>query len=269
MTINGNGFEMLKIEEFEGLIIAQAQIGQTIELTDVSRIRTNLVYEPDIDDLYRLYSFVIDNCVTSILEFGSGWSTFALSLGLKEIRERYSNEYSGFQRNPHPFRICTVDNSPGFVKLALTRMDSEMLKSIDVHIASPVLTTVGSNPVTLWNPVPRFDFDLIYLDAPEPEQIVTSGFQLPMATVHDLPIAGDLVVNEPYIHPETSVIIDGRAANSRYLKLGFRRNWNYQNFPEADFSIFHLDEEPLGRINVNHIEFRKARSSSGHLRFLR
>jgi hypothetical protein len=260
---------MLKNEEFKELIQGQAHIGQTIDSTDDSRLRTNLVYEPDIDDLYRLYSFVIDNCVTSILEFGSGWSTFALSLGLKEIREKYSGEYGGFQRNPHPFRLCTVDNSPEFVKLALSRLDSEMLKSIDVHIASPILTTVGLNPVTLWDPVPRFDFDLIYLDAPEPEQVVTSGFQLPMATVHDLPIAGDLVVNEPYIHPETTIIIDGRAANSRYLKSGLRRSWTYRNFPDADFSIFHLHEEPLGRINANHIEFRKVRSSSGHLQFLR
>lgn len=260
---------MLKIEEFKDLILAQAQIGQTIEPADESRFRTNLVYEPDIDDLYRLYSYVVDNCVISILEFGSGWSTFALSLGLKEIRNQYRSEYGGFQRNPHPFRICTVDNSPEFVNLALSRLDSEMLDSIDVHIASPILTTVGLHPVTLWDPVPRFDFDLIYLDAPEPEQVVTSGFQLPMATVHDLPIAGDLVVNEPYIHPETSIIIDGRTANSRYLKIGLRRNWTYRNFPDADFSIFHLHEEPLGRINTNHIEFRKVRSSSGHLQFLR
>ena len=260
---------MLKIEEFEGLVHAKSQIGQTIESTDDSRIRTNLVFEPDISDLYRLYSFVIDNCVTSILEFGSGWSTFALSLGLKEIRKQYGGEYTGYQRNPHPFRICTVDNSPEFVKLALSRLDSEMVDSIDVHIASPVLTTVGSNPVSLWNPVPRFDFDLIYLDAPEPEQIVTSPLQLPIATLHDLPIAGDLVVNEPYIHPETSIIIDGRTANSRYLKLSLQRNWSFQTFPDADFTLLHLSEEPLGRINAEHIEFRKSRSASGQLQFLK
>lgn len=260
---------MLKNEEFKELIQAQAHIGQTIDSTDDSRLRTNLVYEPDIDDLYRLYSFVIDNCVTSILEFGSGWSTFALSLGLREIREKYSGEYGGFQRNPHPFRLCTVDNSPEFVTLALSRLDSEMLESIDVHIASPILTTVGSNPVTLWDPVPRFDFDLIYLDAPEPEQVVTSGFQLPMATVHDLPIAGDLVVNEPYIHPETSIIIDGRTANSRYLKSSLQRNWSYEAFPVEDFSLLHLSEDPLGRVNAKHIDFRKSRSASGHLHFLR
>lgn len=267
--INGNELEMLKIEEFKDLIFAHAQIDQTVESTNESRIRTSLVYGPDIDDLYRLYSFVIDNCVTSILEFGSGWSTFALSLGLKEIRNKYSCEYVGVQRNPHPFRICTVDNSPEFAKLALSRLDSEMLESIDVHIASPILTTVGLNPVTLWNPVPRFDFDLIYLDAPEPEQVVTSGFQLPMATVHDLPIAGDLVVNEPYLHPETSIIIDGRTANSRFLKLSLQRKWSYENFPREDFTLLHLSEDPLGRINAEHIEFRKSRSTLGHLHFLR
>jgi hypothetical protein len=260
---------MLNELEFEKLIQSRTKAGEIIESINDSRIRTNLVYEPDIGDLYRLYSYVISNCVTSILEFGSGWSTLALSIGLQEIREKYGSEYPGYARNPHPFRICTVDNSPEFVNLALSRLDSDSLNHVDVHIASPVLTIVGSNPVTLWNPVPRFDFDLIYLDAPEPEQVITTEFQIPMSSVHDLPIAGDLVVNEPYIHPETSILIDGRSANSRYLKSNLRRNWNYRSFPDGDFSLLHLIEEPLGKINAEHINFRKLRSASGELQFLK
>jgi hypothetical protein len=259
---------MLSELEFEKLIRSRTKVGETVESIEDSRIRTNLVYAPDFGDLYRLYSYVVSNCVTSILEFGSGWSTLALSIGLQEIREKFGAEYPGYARNPHPFRMCTVDNSPVFADLALSRLESESLEHIDLHLASPVLSLVGSNPVTLWNPVPRFDFDLIYLDAPEPEQVITSDFQLPMFSVHDLPIAGDLVVNEPYIHPETSILIDGRSANSRYLKTNLRRNWIYRNFPDGDFSLLHLNEEPLGKINADHINFRRLRSASGDLQFL-
>ena len=259
---------MMDLSQFENVIQSKIQEISTIDLADPSKVRTNIVYEPDIKDLYRLYSFVIDNCVVSILEFGSGWSTLALSLGLQENRTKYQNLYPNEARNPHPFRICTVDNSIDFVNLALSRLDHEMLTYIDTHIASPVLTTVGVHPVTLWNPTPRFDFDLIYLDAPEPEQVVTSSSFLPMKTVHDLPIAGDLVFNEPYIHPETSIIVDGRTANARYLSANLRRGWSHAHYPEEDFSLLHLSEQPLGRINAEHINFRKSKSLFPELNYL-
>ena len=41
-------------------------------------------YQPEIDDLFFLYSLVKDKVVTSILEYGSGWSTYALALALNE-----------------------------------------------------------------------------------------------------------------------------------------------------------------------------------------
>ena len=36
-------------------------------------------YTPQLSDLYRLYKFVILNKRTTILEFGSGWSTLMFS----------------------------------------------------------------------------------------------------------------------------------------------------------------------------------------------
>jgi hypothetical protein len=109
---------------------------------------------------------------------------------------------------------------------------------------------------------------LIYLDAPEPEQVTTSSSFLPMKNVHDLPIAGDLVFNEPYIHPETSIIVDGRTANARYLSTNLRRGWSYTHYAEEDFSLLHLPEQPLGRINAEHINFRKSKSHSVELHYL-
>jgi len=123
--------------------------------------------------------------------------------------------------------------------------------------------------VTTWDPIPRFDYDFIYLDAPEPEQIVGGTGHIQMRDVHDLPIAGDLIVNEPYILPQTSVIIDGRTSNARYLASNLYRNWTVSTDFAGDFTLLHLSESALGTINQNHLSFRRERSVDESLHYLR
>jgi hypothetical protein len=43
------------------------------------------VFRPNLQDLYRLYNFVILNKRTTVLEFGSGWSSLILSAALNEL----------------------------------------------------------------------------------------------------------------------------------------------------------------------------------------
>ena len=49
-------------------------------------------YKPELEDLYRLYQFIILNKRTTILEFGSGWSSLIFSLALKELKNKYNNQ---------------------------------------------------------------------------------------------------------------------------------------------------------------------------------
>ena len=56
-------------------------------------------YIPELDDLYNLYQYVLINKRTTILEFGSGWSTLIFSLALKELRDNASNEVKLLRRN--------------------------------------------------------------------------------------------------------------------------------------------------------------------------
>ena len=49
-------------------------------------------YTPQLSDLYRLYKFVILNKRTTILEFGSGWSTLMFSLALRELKNKFYND---------------------------------------------------------------------------------------------------------------------------------------------------------------------------------
>lgn len=249
--------QKLSIELFSSYInhIYEQERNYLIDSTEV--IRDKALYKPEVRDLYRLYNFVIDNCVISILEFGSGWSTLALSMGLEFNEYKLKTLYTGYKRNCNSFRLCSVDSSKFFSDKAVNRLSENQRKLVDVFISKPYLNKFQGYPVSTWKPVPRFDFDLIYLDAPEPEQIVVEETALPMSTLYDLPIAGDICINEPYILPSTSIIVDGRTANVRFLESKLYRNWSVKTYTAQDISILYLDEEPLGSINDAHISFRK------------
>ena len=45
-------------------------------------------YPPDLRDLYRLYQYVLINNRTTILEFGTGWSSLIFLLALEEVKEK-------------------------------------------------------------------------------------------------------------------------------------------------------------------------------------
>ena len=47
-------------------------------------------YKPDLKDLYRLYFFVLYNKRTTIMEFGSGWSSLVMALALSKLKNKYS-----------------------------------------------------------------------------------------------------------------------------------------------------------------------------------
>ena len=54
----------------------------------VNQLRENEKYFPDLNDLYRLYQFLLLNKRTTVFEFGSGWSTLMFSLALKELKDK-------------------------------------------------------------------------------------------------------------------------------------------------------------------------------------
>ena len=49
-------------------------------------------YKLELNDLYRLYQFVLLNKRTTILEFGSGFSSLIFSQALKENKNKYKND---------------------------------------------------------------------------------------------------------------------------------------------------------------------------------
>ena len=66
-------------------------------------------YMPELKDLYRLYQFVILNKRTTILEFGSGWSSLIFTLALMELKKHYSVKIKSLRRN-NSFELFILEN---------------------------------------------------------------------------------------------------------------------------------------------------------------
>ena len=222
------------------------------------------LYLPEMDDLYFLYSLVREKAVTSILEFGSGWSTCVLSLALQENQEDFGAKHKNLIRHPNPFRILTIDASRQFQEIALSRIPKSQQNNLEAITATPQLIELNGVICHKFDILPNFAPDLIYLDGPDHDQVQGELNSFRYLDSYTQPMGADILMIEPFLWPETMIVTDGRTANARFLSSRLSRNWQVLHDPFGDRTIFRLDETPLGLISEQHIIFRleQARSQS-------
>lgn len=100
------------------------------KVMDAFNLENSSLYEPEIDDLWFLYSLIRDKCVTSILEYGSGWSTFVMAIALQENFLDFGLEHAQIIRHPNPFRFMTIDASSKYQDSAMNRIPVDSKKYI-------------------------------------------------------------------------------------------------------------------------------------------
>ena len=230
------------------------------KVMDVYKSENSSLYKPEIDDLWFLYSLIKDKSVTSILEYGSGWSTYAMAIALHENFVDFGVEHTQAIRHPNPFKLMTIDASEKFQESALSRIPVESKGSILPITATPNLTSLENAICHQFDFIPNFAPDLIYLDGPDHDQVIgdVAGFEYKESFTQ--PMGIDLLMIEPFLWPETIVVTDGRTANARFLASRFKRDWHIMHDPFGDRTIFRLNETPLGLISEEHINFRFTKS---------
>ncbi len=70
-----------------------------------------------------------------------------------------------------------------------------------------------------------------------------------------MPMSADILKIEHFLKPGTIIVVDGRAANSRFLKANFQRDWKYSYSQLNDQHVFYLSEKPLGKLNKKQLDF--------------
>tara|TARA_B100001059_G_scaffold124_1_gene136 strand:- start:1241 stop:1660 length:420 start_codon:yes stop_codon:yes gene_type:complete len=65
----------------------------------------------------------------------------------------------------------------------------------------------------------------------------------------------DDLIRLHFLCPGALIVVDGRTANTRFLKCNLQRDWAYCHDQNLDQRFFELIEEPLGVYNRSHINF--------------
>ena len=228
-----------------------------------NQIIVNNPYVPELADLYNLYQYVLINKRTTILEFGSGWSTLMFSLALKELRDKYSKEVKSLRRN-NPFELFVIENERKYLNISRNRIQkfNKYLNiknpiKINYHFSDVEMTTFNKIICTQYKKLPLCNPDFIYLDGPDQFKVKRDINGISTRHKDMMPMVSDILKFEYFYTPGTIIVCDGRAANAGFLKNNFKRNWKYINDKKNDQHIFLLIDPTLGKYNKLQLEFYK------------
>ncbi len=235
---------------------------KVVELSKGKDLSTNQMivkqpYKPDLIDLYRLYQFILLNKRTTILEFGTGWSTLIFYIAMRELKKKYSTDLIQLRRN-NPFEIFVIDNQKKYLELSKKRVKNffknKNLK-LNFNYSTVVMEKFKHNIVTGYKRLPLCNPDFIYLDGPD--QFEVKGNINGIHTRHKdmMPMSADILKIEYYLTPGTIIVVDGRSANAKFLKDNLTRNWIYKNDFDNDQHIFLLNDPILGKYNFLQNDF--------------
>ncbi len=247
-----NFFKKKKLYNF---IKLKRKINQNLNNT----IQKNLL-KPDLKDLYRLYEYVVLNKRTTILEFGSGWSSLMLNIALKDLKKKYNQKIKKLRRH-NPFELFILENEKKYLNISKKR-----ILKYEKKLGNPKIKTnfffsevnmvlYKEKIATEYKKIPLCNPDLIYIDGPGQHKAKKdiNGIN----TVHKdlMPMMCDVLKFEYFFIPGTIIILDGRAANAKFLKDHFKRKWRYIRDIKNDQHVFLLKDPILGKYNKLQIEF--------------
>ena len=210
-------------------------------------------YEPELDDLYLLHSYIINFKRMTILEFGTGWSTLVMANAIKYNINKYFNKIKNLRLN-NAGEIHILDNEKKWLN-ETKKKSRKYLNYIKFHYSESYMDFFNYKICTSFKRLPKINPDFIYLDGPD--QFNIKGQKSGININHNdfMPMSADILKIEHFLKPGTIIVVDGRAANSRFLKANFQRDWKYSYSQLNDQHVFYLSEKPLGKLNKKQLDF--------------
>jgi hypothetical protein len=235
--------EFLKNLNIESVFNAENTVDEAYLVND--KLTQVDPFKPDLSELKSLHNLVTLTNRTTILEFGCGWSSlvFAASLAKQELMHGTLDSY----RRNNPFHCFTVDNNKGYLDISAERIPAAMKKYISFNFSEVEMESWDGRYAHAYLSIPLMNPDLIYIDAPGQHDVKGSinGFNI---SHNDLmPMSCDILKLEHFLTPLTIVVIDGRAANARFIKSNLQRSWDYRYCKDRDQHFFLLNEDSLGK----------------------
>jgi hypothetical protein len=216
-------------------------------------------YAPVISDLARLHWLVVSRRVPSVLEFGSGYSTLVLGHAMRTLAVSTPPEQAALFRQNPLFHVHSVDEDQRFADIARSRIPADIAAHVTITCSAVEMATFLDRVCTAYTSVPDVSPGLVYVDGPS--QFAASGSVRGYSTRRGdaFPMAMDVLAIEHFLAPGALVVVDGRAANARFLRANLQRDWAYEyrlgDGMRADIHLFELQEAPLGVLNQRQLEF--------------
>ncbi len=222
---------------------------------------------PNLVDLYRLYQFITLNKRTTILEFGSGWSTLVISMALNEVKKKYSKDVIKYNLRRHNlFESFCVDNEKKYLNITKKRIINFNKKNkinnptkVNYNFSDCLIEEFEGRYSTFYKKLPLCNPDFIYLDGPNLFKIRNRINNFTTAHPDMMPMGNDIIKIEYFLTPGTIILSDGRSANAKFLRDTFKRNWLYSHQKPFDQHIFYLNDPILGNVNQRQINFYKSK----------
>jgi hypothetical protein len=210
---------------------------------------------PEWFDLTRLFALIRMRKVTSVMEFGCGFSTavMAYALGLNDID--FGSEVRKQLRRTEPFRLFVLDDMEHYLELTKSRLSDESRQRVSFQLSEVRMTSFNGRTCTEYETLPNVCPDFIYLDGPSQGSVVGDVNGISTRRPDRFPMACDVLKIEHFLLPGTLLVVDGRTANARFLKSNLQREWRHDHDEEGDVHYFEMIEEPLGKWNRRQIEF--------------
>ncbi len=216
--------------------------------------------QPDFADLYRIYKFITLNKRTTVLEFGSGWSSLVIAEALRNNKLYYNNKIKHLRRN-NPFELFVLETSKKYLNISKKRIKNfykkKKQKSIKVNwtLSKVKMHNINGYICTKYNKVPLCNPDFIYLDGPSQFDVKRSSNNFTTAHKDLMPMVGDILSIEFFLIPGTIILSDGRSANIEFLMKNFKRKWHHKRLKKEDQHLLILTDNSLGRLNDRLIKF--------------
>ena len=251
----------VKNKKFIEKFFSDRKLNFLIDQSKKKRFSDDKTYIPKLNDLYNLYQYILNNKRTTVLEFGSGWSTLIFSLALKELEDNFSNEVKLLRRS-NPFELFVVENEKKYLNITRKRILKfhKYLKikkpiKIKYFLSDVEMTTYNGRICTQYKKLPLCNPDFIYLDGPDQFKIKKDINGISTRHKDMMPMSSDILKFEYFYTPGTIIVCDGRAANAKFLKDHFKRKWKYFNDQKNDQHVFYLTDPILGKYNKLQLQF--------------
>ena len=207
----------------------------------------------ELSDLCRLHWLVLSRKVFNTLEIGSGFSTIFIA-DAKYILKKYFKEVENI-RCEKQFHIYSVEENKHFLNITKKRIPKHLLNYISLIFNKVDIINYQGKFALKHRNLPNISPDLIYLDGPSLHSTKKKFMGFSINKISRVPISADILFIEFFLEPGTFIVVDGRGANTEFLRSFLRRNWKYFYDKKGDCHYFELIEKPWGEWNRRKLKF--------------